>query len=327
MSKVTYNIAIDTWRGPLDSRKTGQAKRERLVSRYRKGSGDNHQVYPMKMHEGPWSEGATKNRELMKTAQREAHAIERAAKHPELASAEYLTLAAEWQKRFAEYKSTKRPGDRQFATLYTYTYSHLYRELKVGTVLDHIKAKADAKTHLYQSLLPQIDSLISGETDLIANMANIVAVLHNTFHFWWTGFYLVKDSPTTTDQQPTTNDHRLTTNDQQPTTSNHRLTTNDQRPTTKQLVLGPFQGPIACTRIPYGKGVCGTAWKNGETVIVPDVHQFPGHIACSSESKSEIVVPIRHNGEIIAVLDIDSKDYNTFDNIDRLYLEKIKLLA
>lgn len=302
MSKVTYNIAIDTWRGPLDSRKTGQAKRERLVSRYRKGSGENHQVYPMKMHEGPWSEGATKNRELMKTAQREAHAIERAAKHPELASAEYLTLAAEWQKRFAEYKSTKRPGDRQFATLYTYTYSHLYRELKVGTVLDHIKAKADAKTHLYQSLQPQIDSLISGETDLIANMANIVAVLHNTFHFWWTGFYLVKEK----DQSPISN---------------------DQSPINQELVLGPFQGPIACTRIPFGKGVCGTAWKNNETLIVPDVHQFPGHIACSSESKSEIVVPIRHNGEIIAVLDIDSKDYNTFDNIDKNYLEQIKLLA
>ena len=300
MSKVTYNVAINTWRGPLDSRKTGQAKRERLVSRYRKGSGENHQVYPMKMHEGPWSEGATRNRELMKNAQREAHAIERAAKHPELATPEYLTLAAEWQKRFAEYKSTKRPGDKQFATLYTYTYSHLYRELKVGEVLDLVKAKSQAKTHLYQSLLPQIESLISGETDLIANMANIVAVLHNTFHFWWTGFYLVKEkSPIT----------------------------NDQSPINKELVLGPFQGPIACTRIPFGKGVCGTAWKNGETIIVPDVHQFPGHIACSSESKSEIVVPIRHNGEIIAVLDIDSKDCNTFDNIDKNYLEQIKLLA
>jgi len=302
MSKVTYNVAIDTWRGPLDSRKTGQAKRERLVSRYRKGSGDNHQVYPMKMHEGPWAEGATRNRELMKTAQREAHAIERAALHPELATPEYLALAAEWQKRFAEYKSTKRPQDKQFATLYTYTYSHLYRELKVGEVLDLVKAKSQAKTHLYQSLLPQIESLISGETDLIANMANIVAVLHNTFHFWWTGFYLVKEK----DQSPISN---------------------DQSTINQELVLGPFQGPIACTRIPFGKGVCGTAWKNNETLIVPDVHQFPGHIACSSESKSEIVVPIRHNGEIIAVLDIDSKDYNTFDNIDKNYLEQIKLLA
>ena len=97
-------------------------------------------------------------------------------------------------------------------------------------------------------------------------------------------------------------------------------------PTGKELVLGPFQGPIACTRIPFGKGVCGTAWKNNETLIVPDVHQFPGHIACSSESKSEIVVPIRHNGEIIAVLDIDSKDYNTFDSIDKKYLELIQII-
>ena len=140
------------------------------------------------------------------------------------------------------------------------------------------------KIDKYQTLIPQIKSLISGESDLIANMANVVAALHNTFHFWWTGFYLVKGN---------------------------------------ELVLGPFQGPIACTRIPFGKGVCGTAWEKGETIIVPDVHQFPGHIACSSESKSEIVVPIRHDGNIIAVLDIDSKDYNTFDLVDRQYLEQI----
>ena len=299
MSKVKYNVAIDTWRGALDTRKTGQAKRERLVSRLRKGS-DGHQIYPMQMHEGPWSEGATRNRELMKTAQREAHAIERAAKHPELATPEYLTLAAEWQKRFAEYKSTKKPEDKQFATLYTYTYSHLYRELKVGAVLDHLKAKADAKNSLYQSILPQIESLIAGESDLIANMANIAAVLHNTFHFWWTGFYLVK-------------------------TKDQSHITNDQSPMTSELVLGPFQGPIACTRIPYNKGVCGTAWAQNKTLIVPNVHEFPGHIACSSESKSEIVVPIRRDGEIIAVLDIDSADYNTFDAIDRKYLEQIIL--
>lgn len=94
---------------------------------------------------------------------------------------------------------------------------------------------------------------------------------------------------------------------------------------TSELVLGPFQGPIACTRIPYGKGVCGTAWQQNKTLIVPNVHEFPGHIACSSASKSEIVVPIRHNGEVIAVLDIDSADYNTFDRIDQTYLEQIKL--
>jgi GAF domain-containing protein len=158
------------------------------------------------------------------------------------------------------------------------------------------------KADQYESLLPQLDALVSGETDLIANMANVVAAIHQTFHFWWTGFYLVKEK----DKSPITNDQSQMTN---------------------ELVLGPFQGPIACTRIPFGKGVCGTAWKNGETLIVPDVHQFPGHIACSSESNSEIVVPIRHNGEIIAVLDIDSKDYNTFDAIDRQYLEQISLFA
>lgn len=140
------------------------------------------------------------------------------------------------------------------------------------------------KEEKYQEIIPQIQSLIAGETDLIANLANIAAVLHEAFRFWWTGFYLVKG---------------------------------------KELVLGPFQGPIACTRIPYNKGVCGTAWAKDETVIVPNVHEFPGHIACSSASKSEIVVPIRQNGEIIAVLDIDSAEYNTFDAIDKKYLEQI----
>ena len=142
------------------------------------------------------------------------------------------------------------------------------------------------KEEQYQEIIPQIQSLIAGETDLIANMANIAAALHNTFHFWWTGFYIVR---------------------------------------AKELVLGPFQGPIACTRIPYNKGVCGTAWAQNKTIIVPNVHEFPGHIACSSASKSEIVVPIRRNGNVIAVLDIDSADYNTFDAIDQTYLEKITL--
>ncbi len=297
MSKVKYNIAIDSWRGTLDSRKTGQAKRERLVSRYRKGSGENHQVYPMKMHEGPWAEGATRNRELMKTAQREAHAIERAAMHPELATPEYINLAAEWKQRFAEYKATKKPTDKQFATLYTYTYSHLYRSLKAGEVIDIVLQARQAKESTYQTILPQIQALIADETDLTANMANIVAVLHNTFHFLWTGFYIVKDK--------------------------------NNSSTAKELVLGPFQGPIACTRIPYNKGVCGTAWAQNKTIVVPDVHQFPGHIACSSASKSEIVVPIRRNndpdGEVIAVLDIDSADNNTFDTIDQRYLEQIRL--
>lgn len=290
MSKVSYNNAIIRNSGAVDSRKDGQAKRERLISRYRNGKA--HQ-YPMKMHEGPWAEGATANRELMKSAQREAHAIENAAKYPEQASAEMLVKASMWQQRFAEYKSTKKRSDKQYATLYTYTYSHLYRELKAGRVLENMAELKAHKKAQYQSLIPQIQSLVSGETDIIANMANIVAALHNTFHFWWTGFYLVKEK--------------------------------DQSPMTSELVLGPFQGPIACTRIPYGKGVCGTAWQQNKTLIVPNVHEFPGHIACSSASKSEIVVPIRHNGEVIAVLDIDSADYNTFDRIDQTYLEQIKL--
>ena len=140
------------------------------------------------------------------------------------------------------------------------------------------------KTEIYQSLLMQIESLISGESDPIANMANVAAALHEAFGFWWTGFYRVEG---------------------------------------QQLVLGPFQGPIACTRIPYGKGVCGTAWQRAQTVIVPNVHEFAGHIACSSASNSEIVVPIMRAGQVIAVLDIDSKDFNTFDETDQLYLEKI----
>ena len=140
------------------------------------------------------------------------------------------------------------------------------------------------KEEKYQQLLPQIESLLAGETDMIAKMANAAAILHETFGFWWTGFYRVVDD---------------------------------------MLVLGPFQGPIACTRIPYAKGVCGTAWQQNQTIIVSNVHQFTGHIACSSASKSEIVVPVRRNGKVIAVLDIDSAEYNTFDNTDQRYLEQL----
>jgi len=297
MNKVKFISGIESYVGTLDSKKEGKAKRQRLVTRFRPGT-RGHQMYPMQMHEGAWSEGATANRELIKTAQREAHAIERAAKHPEQASAEYLAKAAMWQERFAEYKSTKKPGDKQYATLYTYTYAHLYRELKVSGILSDLAELKAHKEATYQSLIPQIQSLIEGETDMIANMANIAAVLHETFHFWWTGFYLVKEkSPIT----------------------------NNQSPMTSELVLGPFQGPIACTRIPFNKGVCGTAWAQNQTIVVPNVHEFPGHIACSSASKSEIVVPIRKHGEVIAVLDIDSANYNTFDAIDQKYLELIRL--
>ena len=140
------------------------------------------------------------------------------------------------------------------------------------------------KEQKYQEVYKQIESVVDGEPDQIANMANTAALLHEAFGFWWTGFYIVKDGV---------------------------------------LVLGPFQGPVACTRIGYGKGVCGTSWERKETIVVPDVHQFPGHIACSSLSNSEIVVPTFHGDEVYAVLDIDSKDFSTFDSTDQFWLEKI----
>ena len=140
------------------------------------------------------------------------------------------------------------------------------------------------KEEKYRTLLLQARSLMDGETDEIAQMANLSALIHQAFGFWWTGFYRVQG---------------------------------------EELVLGPFQGPLACTRIKKGRGVCGTAWKEQRTIIVPDVEQFPGHIACSSESRSEIVVPVWRDKEIVAVLDIDSRDLNTFDTIDQHYLEQL----
>ena len=144
------------------------------------------------------------------------------------------------------------------------------------------------KNEKYRLLERQVASLEEGETDVIAKMANIAAALHETFGFWWTGFYRVAG---------------------------------------EELLLGPFQGPVACMHIPYGKGVCGTAWKRNETVVVPDVEEFPGHIACSSASKSEIVVPVHGAaGEVTAVLDIDSDRLATFDEEDRVWLERIVTL-
>lgn len=140
----------------------------------------------------------------------------------------------------------------------------------------------EEKEKQYQLLLKQAQALVKDETNLIANLSNLSSLIHFTFNFWWTGFYFVDG---------------------------------------QQLVLGPFQGPLACTRIPYGKGVCGTAWKEGRTIVVPDVEQFPGHIACSSESRSEIVVPIFKDGKVWAELDIDSKELNIFDEIDKQWLE------
>ena len=304
MSKVKLNAALEAYHGAIDTYQEGQNKRGRTIARL--ANGWKQQIYTMKMHEGPWSEGATYNRSLFKAAMKEAHAIDKAAKHPELATPEYIEKAAEWQKLFAEYKATKNPGESQYATLYSFTYAHLYSQLKADfTPSAFSETQKQVKCARYEEVLPQIRSLVEGESDLIANMANIAAVLHNTFHFWWTGFYLVKEKNERTKEEG--------------------LTTNDERPATNELVLGPFQGPVACTRIPYGRGVCGTAWKEGRTVIVPDVHAFPGHIACSSASKSEIVVPIRKNGEIIAVLDIDSDEYNTFDEMDQRYLEELRI--
>lgn len=140
------------------------------------------------------------------------------------------------------------------------------------------------KENRYNELYRQIGSVLEGETDPVANMANTAALIHHAFGFWWTGFYIVRDN---------------------------------------QLVLGPFQGPVACTRIPFGKGVCGSAWQRQETIVVPDVEEFPGHIACSSLSRSEIVVPIFDDDDVKAVLDIDSKELSTFDETDRVWLEKI----
>ena len=141
------------------------------------------------------------------------------------------------------------------------------------------------KIEKYQLLTAQIRALIEGETDSVAVMANVCAAIHEAMGFWWTGFYRVLNG---------------------------------------ELVLGPFQGPVACMHIGFGKGVCGTAWKDGRTIIVPDVEQFPGHIACSSLSRSEIVVPVfSKDGAVVAVLDIDSKELSTFDETDQTYLEEI----
>ena len=146
---------------------------------------------------------------------------------------------------------------------------------------------AASKQQIYEELLPQIQALISTEKNLIANLANISAALKQAFNWWWVGFYWVEE---------------------------------------EELVLGPFQGPIACTRIKIGKGVCGTAWQKKETIIVPNVDLFPGHIACSAASKSEIVVPIFNHNHVVGVLDCDSEYESHFDETDRIYLEKLAQL-
>src|SRR5438045_7602013 len=140
------------------------------------------------------------------------------------------------------------------------------------------------KQEQYEALLPQISGLLEGEPDLVANLANIAAALKEQFNWLWVGFYLVKKD---------------------------------------ELVLGPFQGPVACIRIKKGKGVCGSSWAQAKTLIVPDVEKFPGHIACSSASRSKIVIPVMYKDEVVGVLDVDSKELNAFDTVDQVYLEQI----
>ena len=149
---------------------------------------------------------------------------------------------------------------------------------------EHLEISNGTKAERYALLTRQIEAVVAGETDMIARMANVASMIHHTFGYWWTGFYRVVGN---------------------------------------ELILGPFQGPIACTRIAFGRGVCGTAWRDEQTIVVPDVEQFEGHIACSSASRSEIVVPLRQNGVIIGVLDIDSCELATFDATDREWLERI----
>lgn len=147
-----------------------------------------------------------------------------------------------------------------------------------------IVAQTTDKRERYETLIPQLEALVAGENDIIANLSNITAALKQTLGFFWVGFYLVKEN---------------------------------------QLVLGPFQGPIACTRIGYGKGVCGASWKEEKTILVPNVEEFPGHIACSSASQSEIVLPAYKNGAVALVLDVDSDKLNDFDETDEIALEKV----
>ena len=151
-------------------------------------------------------------------------------------------------------------------------------------MVEDLNIAKGTKIEQYKALIPQISALLSGETDQIANMANVCAALKEQFNFFWVGFYMVK---------------------------------------VDELVLGPFQGPVACTRIQRAKGVCGSSWEQAKALIVPDVEVFPGHIACSSASKSEIVIPIFKNGQVIGVLDVDSDELNSFDETDSQYLTQI----
>lgn len=173
--------------------------------------------------------------------------------------------------------------------------------------MERLTVTATGKAGIYEEILPQIKEIICGESDIVANAANVAAILREALGFFWVGFYFVKQSESGSGSV-------------------------EEAGSTQELVLGPFQGPLACTRIKYGKGVCGTAWRERRTIVVLDVEQFPGHIACSSLSRSEIVVPVfkkAYSGsaeiadEVVAVLDIDSKELSTFDSVDARYLEQL----
>lgn len=172
----------------------------------------------------------------------------------------------------------------EFIEVFSCDFVMRRKDTKDFTIFVQDKTTIMDKNENYQLLLAQVKAMVKDESDAVTNMANVAALIQETFHFWWTGFYRVIG---------------------------------------EQLVLGPFQGPVACTRIGFGKGVCGTAWKEKRTIVVEDVEQFPGHIACSSESRSEIVVPLIKEGEVIGVLDIDSEKLATFDATDQLWLEQI----
>ena len=167
-----------------------------------------------------------------------------------------------------------------------------------------IVSQSTDKSERYKSLLPQIESLVSGEPDVVANLSNITAALRQSMNFFWVGFYIVKNNAVTAGPPPEV----------------------VRRAGSQELVLGPFQGPIACTRIAFGKGVCGACWKEKKVMLVPNVDEFPGHIACSSDSKSEIVLPAFRNGEVALVLDVDSDKLNDFDKTDELYLLQVMRL-
>lgn len=162
---------------------------------------------------------------------------------------------------------------------------------------ESIIVSGNTKKERYESLLPQVKALVTGEPDLIANLSNIVAALKQGMGFFWVGLYFVKTARQSPDPL--------------------------NRFREPELVLGPFQGPVACTRIPYGSGVCGTSWKEKKTILVEDVEKFPGHISCSADSKSEIVIPCFKNGEVFAVLDVDSNKLKDFDEADKQYLEEV----